>query len=84
MSKMGEKFLEGSLCYFCGHTKEVGGAWVSFRHPAYFPHRGTKNKPLVIKIKHGEPEGHALCMLMEMKGYVIKNDKLVKKGDEEE
>jgi hypothetical protein len=83
MSKMGEKFLEDSLCYFCGHTKEVGGAWVSFRNPAYFPHRGTKDKPLVFKIKHEEPEGHALCMLLEARGFIIKDNKLVRKKGEE-
>ena len=67
-------------CYFCGHSDQVGGAWVRFRNPVYFPHRGTKDKPLVFKIKHGEPEGHGLCMLLEAKGFSAIDNKLVKMG----
>lgn len=66
-------------CYFCGCDETVGGAWVDRKNPCHFPDRD-----LIIKARTGEPNGHALCMLLESKGFAIIDGKLKKVGIEYE
>ena len=64
-------------CYFCGMSDNVGGAWVSIKNSCYFSDRQT-----TIRIRKGELEGHALCKLLEQKGYAYVEGKLTKMGVE--
>ena len=58
------------ICHFCRRSERVGGAFIDGKNPVHF--RGRKAYPdyLILK-KDGGPPMHALCKLLEMKGYYL-------------
>jgi len=47
------------VCEICNKDERVGGAWVDKKNPCHLIERGVW-----IEVRHGEPEGHALCFLL--------------------
>jgi len=47
------------ICPICNGDERVGGAWVDTKNPCFFEER-----KLWIRVKKGELEGHAICMLL--------------------
>lgn len=62
------------VCPFCNRDERVGGAWVDRKNPCYMPHRN-----LILKRRNGQPEMHAICMIMEKKGFFLNKEGNLKK-----
>ena len=48
------------ICPHCNQDERTGGAWVDTKNPCFF-----RDRDLTIRVKKGELEGHALCMLLK-------------------
>ncbi len=65
---------EYKICPFCHRDERVGGAWVDSHNPCVMEDRG-----LILKARVGQPRMHALCMLLEKKGYYVDKDNKLKR-----
>tara|TARA_Y100001951_G_C11296721_1_gene276229 strand:+ start:44 stop:277 length:234 start_codon:yes stop_codon:yes gene_type:complete len=58
------------ICHFCGRSEKVGGAFIDHKNPVHFRHR-KEGRGYLILTKEGGPPMHALCKLLEMKGFYL-------------
>ena len=58
-TRVGSDGKKYRICPLCNRDERTGGAWVDTKNPCFF-----RDRDLTIRVKKGELEGHALCMLL--------------------